>query len=53
MNHGQFLKEVGLKVRAVPRARKMPITEVSKLCGRNLTQLSFSVVLQLDLKELF
>ena len=41
MNNGQFLKEVGLKVRAARKARKIPLTELAKLCGTNLTQLSF------------
>jgi transcriptional regulator with XRE-family HTH domain len=69
MNHGQFLKEVGLKIRTARKARKMPLTDLAKLCGTNLTQLSFiengrcnwhiltiksiAEVLQLDLKELF
>ena len=41
MTHGQFLKEMGQRVRAARKARKMPLTELAKLCGTNLTQLSF------------
>lgn len=32
---------MGERVRAARKARKMPLTELAKLCGTNLTQLSF------------
>ena len=41
MTHGQFLKEVGLKVRAVRKSKKITLEAMAKLCGTNITQLSF------------
>lgn len=41
MNNGQFLKEIGVKVKAARKAKKVTLMELSKSCGTNITQLSF------------
>jgi transcriptional regulator with XRE-family HTH domain len=41
MNNGQFLKDMGVKVKAARRERKITLMELSKSCGIHITQLSF------------
>ncbi len=41
MSNGQFLKELGAKVKAARKARKVTLMSLSKDCGINITQLSF------------
>jgi len=41
MNNGQFLKEIGVKVKAARKAKKITLMELSKSCGIHITQLSF------------
>jgi transcriptional regulator with XRE-family HTH domain len=41
MNNGQFLKEIGVKVKAARKAKQITLMELSKSCGIHITQLSF------------
>jgi transcriptional regulator with XRE-family HTH domain len=41
MHNGQFLKEVGIKVKTARKARKITLVQLSKECGIHITQLSF------------
>jgi transcriptional regulator with XRE-family HTH domain len=41
MNNGQFLKEIGIKVKTARKAKKITLMELSKSCGIHITQLSF------------
>ena len=41
MNNGQFLKEIGVKVKSARKAKKITLMELSKSCGIHITQLSF------------
>lgn len=41
MNNGQFLKEIGVRVKTARKKRKVTLMALSKSCGINITQLSF------------
>jgi transcriptional regulator with XRE-family HTH domain len=41
MNNGQFLKVMGVKIKAARRSRKITLMQLSKSCGVNITALSF------------
>lgn len=41
MNNGQFLKEIGVRVKSARKEKKITLMQLSKSCGIHITQLSF------------
>jgi transcriptional regulator with XRE-family HTH domain len=41
MSNGQYLKEVGKRIKKARKARKITLMQLSKSCGIHITQLSF------------
>lgn len=40
MNNGQYLKQMGLKIRAVRQAKKISLRQLGKMCELDFTSIS-------------